>query len=175
MSDLVDSKGRSIPKAEAPAPELLRVYGDMMFLAFRSPRHIRMSVSVLRTYLEPPLVSGQYRVFRFDDVPRAMFTWAQLGPEAERKLITGVPLEPADWKSGPNLWIVDLIAPYTGLTQQIVRWIMERGNFAEREFFFRRVGQENETRRIVHIDFDADRLSRVYTDDAFLDLLDRDG
>jgi cytolysin-activating lysine-acyltransferase len=173
MSGLVDSKGNPLPKAEAPSPDTLRAYGDMMFLAFRSPRHVRMPVSVLRTYLEPPLVSGQFRLFRFDDVPRAMFTWAHLGPEAERKLVTGEPLVPEDWKSGPNLWIVDMIAPYAGLTAQIARWIMERGNFSEREFYFRRVGGENETRRIVHIDFNAERLSRVYTDETFLARLDR--
>lgn len=168
MTGLADSAGRPLPPEEAPDAQALRVYGDLAFLAFRSARHARMSVQTLRTYLEPPVLSGQFRIFRFDDVPRAMYTWAWLGPEAERKLIEGQPLARADWQSGGHLWIVDMIAPYPGLTAQIVRWIMRRGNFAERDFYFRRVEGDNDTRRIVHIDFDADRLSRVYSGDAFL-------
>lgn len=168
MTELVDSAGLPLPPSEAPSPESLRVYGDMAFLAFRSTRHSQMSVATLRTYLEPAVESGQFRIFRFDDVPRAMYTWAWLGPEVERKLIEGEPLTRSDWQSGPHLWIVDLIAPYRGLTASIVRWIMQRGNFAERDFYFRRVEGDNRTRRIVHIDFDATRLSRVYGDAEFL-------
>jgi len=168
MSGLVDSAGNPLPPEEAPSDKALRVYGDMAFLAFRSPRHAQMSVRVLHSYLEPPVLSGQFRVFRFDDVPRAMYTWAWLGPEAERKLIEGEPLARTDWQSGGHLWIIDLIAPYRGLTASIVRWIMQRGNFAERDFYFRRVEGDNRTRRIVHIDFDAARLSRVYGGAEFL-------
>lgn len=171
MSALVDSSGTPLPDVESPSADRLRAYGDLSFLAFRSRRHARMSVAGLRTYLEPPLVSGQFRIFRFDEVPRAMYTWAWLDPAAERKLITGEPLAPQDWQSGERLWIIDLIAPYRGLTAQIVRWIMVRGNFAERDFRFRRVGDDNETRRIVHIDFDAERLSRVYDAQGYLDLV----
>ncbi|MEY8840518.1 toxin-activating lysine-acyltransferase [Cribrihabitans sp. XS_ASV171] len=172
MSRLVDSEGRPLPDVEVPSPEKLRIYGDMSFLAFRSSRHSRMSVGQLRTYLEPAIEFGQFRVFRFDDVPRAMITWAYMGPDSIRKLIEGAPLEPADWRSGPDLWVIDLIAPYRRLTGQLVRWMMVRGNFAAREFWFRRVGDANETRRIVHIDFEAEKLSRVYSADEFIQTLD---
>ncbi|MGR3615892.1 MAG: toxin-activating lysine-acyltransferase [Paracoccaceae bacterium] len=171
MIELFDSLGNPLPDIEAPSADRLRVYGDLAFLAFRSQRHIRMSVAGLRTYLEPAIEFGQYRIFRFDGVPRGMYTWAWLGPEAERRLITGEPLTRADWQSGSNLWIIDLIAPYSGLTAQIVRWIMVPDNFAEQDFFFRRVGGENETRRIVHIDFDAEKLARVYSGQEYLDMI----
>lgn len=175
MARLVDSEGRPLPDIEAPTPERLRVYGDLMFLAFRSRRHARMNVSVLRTYLEPPIEAGQFRIFRFDDVPRAMYTWAWLDSEAERKLVTGVPLARSDWQSGDHLWIIDMIAPYPGLMGQIGRWIMQRGNFAEREFRFRRVDGENETRRIVHVDFDGKRLSRIYDGPEYLETIEGTG
>lgn len=172
MAHLTDSDGQPLPDVEAPSAEKLRIYGDTMFLVMRSQRHARMNVAGLRTYFEPPIEAGQFRVFRFDEVPRAMYTWAWLDSAAERKLITGEPLARSDWQSGEHLWIIDLIAPYRGLTGQIVRWIMQRGNFAEREFRFRRVGGDNETRRIVHIDFDAARLSRVYKGQEYLDMID---
>ena len=164
-----DMKGNTLPAIETPSDDKLRVYGDMLFLAFRSPRHSRMPVSVLRRYLEPAVETGQFRLFRFDGVPRGMFTWAFLNAEAEVKLITGVPLEPEDWQSGDRLWIIDLIAPYRGLMTSIGRWMMQRGNVTDREFRFRRVSGENDTRRIVHVDFDRPRLSRVMTEQEFLD------
>lgn len=168
MTRLTDSEGRALPEVETPTPERLRIYGDMLFLVLRSPRHARMPVAQLRSHLEVPILTGQFRIFRFDEVPRGMFTWGRLGPEAEEKLVTGAPLAPEDWTSGEALWIIDMIGPYRGVTTGMVRWIMQRGNFAERDFRFRRVGENNETRRIVHIDFDAPRLSRVLTETQFL-------
>lgn len=165
---LIDSQGRELPAIEMPSAEKLRVYGDMMFMAFRSKRHSAMQTSTLRAYIEPPVELGQFRIFRFDDVPRGMYTWARLTREAERKLILGEPLSPQDWNAGDRLWIMDIIAPYHGLTNSIVRWIMQRGNFTETEFLFRRVKDGNTTRRIVHIDFNHKKLARVYDDQTFL-------
>ncbi|MFN3145077.1 MAG: toxin-activating lysine-acyltransferase [Paracoccaceae bacterium] len=168
MTTLTDARGRPLPEIEAPTAERLRAYGDMLFLAFRSDRHTQMPVSVLRTYLEPALVRGQFRIFRFDGIPRAMYTWAWLTPEAERRLVTGEPLSPEDWSGGERLWLVDLIAPYRGLMGSIGRWIMQRGNLTETEFLFRRVTGQNTTRRIVHVDFRRDHLAKIYGQDDFL-------
>lgn len=168
MSARHDATGRALPDSECPSPERMRAYGDMAFLAFRSPRHARMPVAQLRSYLEPPLLLGQFRLFRFDGVARGMYTWGHLGPEAERRLITGQQLMPEDWNSGDRLWIVDIMAPYKGMTFSMVRWIMEKGHFTDKDFFFRRVGDDNRTRRIVHIDFRRKELSKVYSETVFL-------
>lgn len=169
MTELIDSNGLPLPPVEAPTPEKLRVYGDMMFLAFRSSRHRAMPLGVLRTYLETPVELGQFRIFRFDDVPRAMYTWAFLDRAAERKLVEGTPLDPDDWSSGGRMWIIDLVAPYRGLMGNIGRWIMRPGNLTNDEFLFRRVEGANDTRRVVHVSFHADRLARVYSGQEFLD------
>jgi cytolysin-activating lysine-acyltransferase len=171
MSAKVDTAGKELPPGETPSAEKLRVYGDMAFLAFRSQRHARMTVNTLRTYFEPAIELGQFRIFRFDDIPRGMYTWAWLGAEGERRLIQGEALRPFDWNSGPRLWIIDLIAPYRGLTSGIARWIMQPGNLTETEFLFRRVAGENRTRRIVHVDFRQERLSRIMTDEEYLSII----
>lgn len=168
MTVMTDAYGVALPDIESPSPERLRAYGDMMFLAFRSARHSRMAVSQLRSYLEPPLLLGQFRLFRFDGVPRGMFTWAWLSPEAERKLVTGEQFAAEDWNSGDRLWIIDMISPYNGLTASMVRWIMVRGNFTKDDFLFRRVSDDNQTRRIVHIDFRAPKLARTFSSEEFL-------
>ncbi|WP_412509619.1 toxin-activating lysine-acyltransferase [Roseovarius sp. SYSU LYC5161] len=172
MTALTDASGRPLPDIEVPGPERLRIYGDMAFLAFRSPRHARMPVSQLRAYLEPPLLLGQFRVFRFDGIARGLYTWGWLGQEAERRLVTGGQLTPEDWTSGDRLWIVDIMAPYKGMTRSMVRWIMEKGHFTDTDFFFRRVGDDDRTRRIVHIDFRRRDLAKVYSEADFLKATD---
>lgn len=169
MTALTDAHGHTLPDIEAPSPDRLRAYGDMMFLAFRSPRHARMAVGQLRDYLEPPLLLGQFRLFRFDGVARGLYTWGWLDADAERRLITGDGLRPEDWTSGDRLWITDIMAPYKGLTASMVRWIMQDGHFTDKDFYFRRVDDRNRTRRIVHIDFRRDTLSKVWSEQDFLD------
>jgi len=149
---LTDTAGKVLPVSERPTPDTLRLYGDLFFLAMRSPRHAGQPLAALREAFEPPLVLGQVRVFRFDEVPRGIFTWAWFSPEAEQRYVTGNRLAPEDWRSGERLWLIDLVAPYHGLTKSMVRWIMTPGNFTDRDFRFRRVTGGNRTRRIVHID-----------------------
>lgn len=164
----IDATGRPLPPGEVPDAATLRAYGDFLFLAFRSPRHRATSLGQLRRMFEPPLMLGQYHIFRFDDVARGAFTWARLNREAERRLFTDEGLRPEDWTSGERLWIVDILAPYRGMTRGMVRWIMEPGNFTETEFRFRRVTGRATTRRVVHIDFHRERLSRVMGEAEFL-------
>ncbi|MEM8632919.1 MAG: toxin-activating lysine-acyltransferase [Pseudomonadota bacterium] len=162
------TQAEGAPVQEFPDGDRLRAYGDFLFLAFRSPHHARMSVANLRMAIEPPLTHGQYRIFRFDGVARGLFTWAYLSDDAAAGLVAGGTLDPDAWRSGPNLWIMDLIAPYKGLTSQMVRWIMTPGNFTETEFFYRRVVAGNQTRRIVRIDLrQPDDKARVLRDGDF--------
>ncbi|WP_019956565.1 toxin-activating lysine-acyltransferase [Yoonia vestfoldensis] len=139
---------------EMPSQEKLRVYGDCLFLAMRSQHHAGMTLATLRAAFEPAIDAGQFRIFRIDDIPRGMFTWAFLSPDAEARFVAGAPLTAQDWTSGDRLWLIDLIAPYKGMTAAMVRWIMRPGNFAEKTFIFRRVMNGNKTRKILHVDFD---------------------
>jgi len=139
---------------EFRSPEKLRAYGDFVFLALRSPHHRQMNMTGLEQAFDAPISLGQFRIFRFDDIPRGLFTWAYLGPEAEHRLVGGQSLRPQDWRSGEHLWLIDLIAPYPGLIRGMSRWIMQKGNFAKRDFYFRRVKDGDKTRRILHVDLD---------------------
>ncbi|AHM03546.1 RTX toxin-activating lysine-acyltransferase (type I secretion system) [Roseibacterium elongatum DSM 19469] len=139
MRALADSTGRRLPPLETPSADALRVNGDLSFLAFRSPRHQQMQLAVLRRYIEPPVMLGQFRIFRIDEVPRAAVTGGFLSETAERKLIAGDALDPEDWRAGDRMWIIDLMAPYKGLTRGIVRWLMVPGNLTRDSFRFRHV------------------------------------
>ena len=169
MQELTDEKGLLLPPRETPSPEMLRAFGDYLFLAERSPRHRGMDIGTFSGSIVPPIMADQYKLFRFDGVPRGIFTWGLLSPDAERRYVSGEPLRPEDWRSGDHLWIVDMIAPYRGLTASIVRWIMVPGNLTKSDFRFRRIRDGKLTRRIVHIDFNRPgALSKIETDADFL-------
>jgi len=169
MTTLTDEKGLVLPPSETPTEDTLRILGDALFLAQRSAHHSRMPVGVFAGSMVPPITSKQFKLFRFDDVPRGMFTWARLSRDAERRYVGGELLSAADWQSGDRLWIIDLIAPYKGLTTSIVRWITVPGNLTKNDFRFRRVHNGKFTRRIVHIDFNRPGdLSKIETDEDFL-------
>ncbi|MEM0950191.1 MAG: toxin-activating lysine-acyltransferase [Pseudomonadota bacterium] len=156
------------PRQEYPSPDKLRVYGDFAFLAMRSLHHSQMSMGQFRRAIEPAVELGQYRIWRFDDVPRAAITWAWLSEETERAFVRDRRLDPNAWDSGDRLWLVELIAPYPGLAHQIARWAMIPGQFAERSFTFLRVREGDDVRRIVEIDFERASKARIMTAEAFL-------
>ena len=51
-------------------------------------------------------------MFRREGVPRSAVTWAFLSPDAERRFAAGETLRPRDWNSGPQMWVMDIVAPY---------------------------------------------------------------
>lgn len=172
MSKLTDSRGQELPKLETPSAETLRIYGDFMFLAFRSPWHARMSVANLRSAFERPIELKQFQMFRFDGVPRGVITWANMSADAERRYVSGELLKEGDWNSGDRRWIIDIIAPYKGLTTSISRWAMVPGQFADVGFCFRRVSPDSGTRRIVEVDLTNPRdKATIHTEEEFLKAL----
>lgn len=170
MSPLTDTAGLTLPESETPSETRLRAYGDFLFLAFRSDWHQRMTMANLRLAFETPIALDQYRIFRFDGVPRGLITWAWMSAKAERKYIAGDLLDPEDWQSGDRLWLIDMIAPYKGLAASITRWVMVPGQFTHSTFNFRRISADNTTRRIVTIDLTKpDDKARVLSEAAFLE------
>jgi len=150
---------------EYPDADKLRIYGDFAFLAFRSPRHQGMALGLLRESFEPPIELGQFRIFRFDGIPRGLVTWARLNLDAERDYLERGRLDPNAWASGDRLWIIDLIAPYRGLAHGMGRWLRKPGNFTDREFRYRRMDGQDRTRRIVHVDFHRpEGTARIWRD-----------
>lgn len=83
-------------------------------------------------------------------------------------MIRGEALSPQDWRSGDNLWIVDVIAPYHGIAAGIGKFSMTPGNFTDHSFYFRRLANENQTRRIENVSFRWEKMSKIYTDQDFL-------
>jgi cytolysin-activating lysine-acyltransferase len=103
--------------ADAPLPDdsqgRMLLLGEILWLLLQSPLHRRLTVDAVEAYFVAPLSRNRLRFFRRGPAPVGLVTWAHLGAEAEARYLAGdEPLRPEDWDSGPQLWFVDMIAPF---------------------------------------------------------------
>ena len=138
------------PTPEYPTESQLRAYGDLMFLFMRIKRYERLPLRLARRCIQPPIDLNFYRVFYKDNVPRAAVTWSFLGPEQERKFVSGELLEPSDWLSGKQLWIADILAPYgRGTGGQVLKWLSKTVSEHHNIVRFLRIDDDLHIKRIV--------------------------
>ncbi len=112
----------------APSPEAIKLaieqaksvlkklplLGPIAWLCMNSPQHRNQFIADLEWRVMPALVLDQAKLYMRDEAPVAYASWAFLSPEAaERYRATGR-LTPGDWKSGPEAWLIDLVAPFGG-------------------------------------------------------------
>lgn len=88
------------------------VLGEIVGLFAQSPKHRHLFLSDLEWLLAPPLSLGQLRVVRGENGEAiAVVIWARVSEEVASKLLSKTRLQPGDWNSGSQVWIVDVIAP----------------------------------------------------------------
>ena len=96
-----------------PNEDVLRVFGELAFLAFYSNVYGDWSARAIAKVFEPPIYLKQFNIYRARDVPRGLVTWAKLDAAAEKKHLSGYGLDEFDeWRSGEQLWIMDIMAPW---------------------------------------------------------------
>lgn len=117
------------PKDWFDLPEkLLADFGAVFFLAALTEYHRRRSMAEMIATIEPPLRLGQYRIFYANGFARAAVTWAGLGKNEEYNFaVNHVGLQPHEWNSGPQPWLVDVMAPF-GHVDQIVPMMAKNPN-----------------------------------------------
>lgn len=93
----------------------LPVLGPALWLMMsnQATRHTLLSECEWR--LMPPLALDQMKLYLQDEKPVALATWARISPAvAERYRVSPHHLSPADWQSGDQIWLVDVITPFGG-------------------------------------------------------------
>lgn len=99
---------------------LSTVLGEIIWLMTRSNNHRYFFISDLEWMVLQPVSLGQFRVFHGEEFPVGVFFWAYVNEEVDKRLSEGiVRLSPEDWKSGDQLWLVDVIAPFGNVQQMI--------------------------------------------------------
>jgi cytolysin-activating lysine-acyltransferase len=99
----------------------LPALGAVAWLCSQSPRGREQSVGQFVDRCMAPIMLGQARVMYEDsDVPMAYASWAKLTAEISLKYARGgYELQPGEWASGGELWIIDWVAPYDSRTETI--------------------------------------------------------
>jgi len=99
--------------ADLPPGEFFTLYGEVLFLLFHAPLHRVYTVEEIEERIVRPMTLDQFRIYRREDGPVALVTWAFVSDELDARLQTEqTPLGPDDWRSGPNLWFVEFVAPF---------------------------------------------------------------
>lgn len=113
LADTITTEQTAPPAA---TPDARQVLADVVWLMMSAPSHKHLFLADLEWLVVPPVMAGQYRVFKRDGVPVAYASWGFLTEEAEERLIAGdTRLKPADWSAGDKAWLIDLTAPFGGM------------------------------------------------------------
>jgi cytolysin-activating lysine-acyltransferase len=118
------------PAPDGHAKKLSEVLGEVAWLMSQSPLHKQLFISDLEWLVMTPVLLQQFRLFYDDNKPIGVAFWATASDEVagmlaagttnasrdpgEARSATPVRMRPHDWKSGEQLWIVEVIAPFGG-------------------------------------------------------------
>jgi cytolysin-activating lysine-acyltransferase len=99
-----------------PAPKTVsQVLGEITWLMTQSPRHKAIPLGDLEWLLMPAILLRQFRIFYKGEQPVGVALWALADDlvakriDANDKRLTAV-----EWKSGTNMRIIDIVAPFGG-------------------------------------------------------------
>lgn len=140
------------PKPENPSEAQLRAYGGFAFLYLRSEHHKHVPLQAARLAIQPPIDLLQFQLFHHNDVPRCGVTWAFLDRTAEGKLVSGETLLPAEWRSGSQMWVIEIIAPYgDGTAAEVVRWLKRALPPSIDSVRYLRVGSDHRPSKVLEV------------------------
>jgi cytolysin-activating lysine-acyltransferase len=99
-----------------PAPKTVaQVLGEITWLMTQSPRHKAAPLGDLEWLVMPALLLRQFRIFYSGEQPVGVALWALADDLVARRIDAGDKrLAAVEWKSGSNLRIIDIVAPFGG-------------------------------------------------------------
>ncbi len=95
----------------------LPLFGHVVWLYTQSAANRYYFIQDMESRVLPALILDQCKVYLQStggSLPIAYVSWAYLSAEAEEKFLASQKIAPSDWKSGKNLWLVDVLAPFGG-------------------------------------------------------------
>jgi len=101
-----------LPRRVAHAMSLMERFSHAVYLFSLTDRHRHLTIADLDRMLAPPLRLGQTMLLWDGGRVVAYSSWAWMSDEASERFLTGAPIRAEDWRCGPNLWVVDAVAPF---------------------------------------------------------------
>jgi cytolysin-activating lysine-acyltransferase len=107
--------GDTQPQAEPPPKTVAQVLGEIAWLMTQSPRHKAIPLGDLEWLVMPAILLRQFRIFYKGEQPVGVALWALADDLVARRIdAEDRRLAAVEWKSGSNMRIVDIIAPFGG-------------------------------------------------------------
>jgi cytolysin-activating lysine-acyltransferase len=107
--------GHTSSQAEPPPKTVAQVLGEITWLMTQSPRHKAIPLGDLEWLLMPAILLRQFRIFYKGEQPVGVALWALADDLVARRIDAGDKrLAAVEWKSGSNMRIVELVAPFGG-------------------------------------------------------------
>jgi cytolysin-activating lysine-acyltransferase len=106
-----DRQGHAGP----PSKTVAQVLGEITWLMTQSPRHKAVPLGDLEWLLMPAILLRQFRIFYHGEQPVGVALWALADELVAKRIDAGDKrLAAVEWKSGSNMRIVDIVAPFGG-------------------------------------------------------------
>jgi cytolysin-activating lysine-acyltransferase len=100
-------------QAAPPPKTVAQVLGEIAWLMTQSPRHKAVPLADLEWLVMPALLLRQFRIFYSGEQPVGVALWALANDLVAKRIDAGDKrLAAVEWKSGSNMRIVDIVAPF---------------------------------------------------------------
>ena len=107
--------GRSQAQAGSPAKTVAQVLGEITWLMTQSPRHKAIPLGDLEWLLMPAILLRQFRIFYSGEQPVGVALWALVDDLVAKRIdANDRRLTAVEWKSGTNMRVIDIVAPFGG-------------------------------------------------------------
>ena len=104
---------QSAPGAEPPPKTVSQVLGEITWLMTQSPRHKSIPLGDLEWLVMPAILLKQFRMFYKGEQPVGVALWALVDDLVAKRIDAGEKrLAAVEWKSGTNMRILDVVAPF---------------------------------------------------------------
>ena len=98
-----------------PSKTVAQVLGEITWLMTQSPRHKAVPLGDLEWLVMPAILLRQFRIFYKGEQPVGVALWALADDLVAKRIDAGDKrLAAVEWKSGINIRIVDIVAPFGG-------------------------------------------------------------
>jgi cytolysin-activating lysine-acyltransferase len=98
-----------------PPKTVAQVLGEITWLMTQSPRHKAIPLGDLEWLVMPAILLRQFRIFYKGEQPVGVALWALADDLVAKRIDAGDKrLAAVEWKSGSNMRIIDVVAPFGG-------------------------------------------------------------
>lgn len=101
------------------------VLGEITWLLTQTPAYKSLPLASLEATVMPAILLKQFRIYYEKTQPVAFAVWATVSDAVDsmltEKIACGqaVTLELAEWNSGPNRWLMELVSPFATLENKL--------------------------------------------------------